>query len=353
MKIPTRHNQVSVFLSASMQKEKDMKKILLIATGGTIASSTTDCGLAPELTSEELLSCVPEVKEFCDVDAVQLFNLDSTNMCWRQWLRVSETIAEQYDKYDGFVVTHGTDTLAYAASTLSYLIQNNRKPVVLTGAQKSVCDRDTDGRRNLYEAFAYAADDRACGTHVVFDGRVIVGTRARKTRTKSFNAFSSIDYPEAAVFKDKRLVFYIDESPEYGVPVFYNQLCPDVIAIRLTPGMNPAIFDYISTHYKGVIIESFGVGGIPYYEDDSFSEKIGVLLKADVRIVMTTQVPHEGCDMAVYRVGYLIKHRYNLLEASDMTTESILAKMMWALAQTGSEEEFKALFSVPVGKDRL
>lgn len=330
-----------------------MKKILLIATGGTIASSRTDSGLAPALTPGELLSCVPEVAEFCRADTVQLFNLDSTNMCWREWLRIAETIAERYDDYDGFVVTHGTDTLAYASSTLSYLIQRNRKPVVLTGAQKSVCDRDTDGRRNLYEAFAYAADGRACGTHVVFDGRVIAGTRARKTRTKSFNAFSSIDFPEVAVFRDKRLAVYIDESPEYGVPVFYHALCPDVIAVRLIPGMNPAIFDYIGTHYKGVVIESFGVGGIPYYDDDSFAEKIGGMIAAGVRIVMTTQVPHEGSDMDIYRVGHLVKHRYNLLEASDMTAESILAKMMWALAQTGSEQDFRELFSTPVGKDRL
>lgn len=159
-----------------------MKKILFIATGGTIASAKTENGLTPAITSEELLNAVPQVKNLCAVDTVQPYSLDSTNMCWKQWIHVAEIIRDSYAKYDGFVIAHGTDTLSYAAATLSYLIQKNEKPVVLTGAQKSIEVPDGDARRNLFEAFVYATDARACGTHVVFNGHVTLQAPAPEKR---------------------------------------------------------------------------------------------------------------------------------------------------------------------------
>ena len=168
-----------------------MKKILFIATGGTIASAKSENGLTPALTSEELLSAVPEICTLCTVDTVQPYSLDSTNMCWRQWVHLAEIIRDGYEKYDGFVIAHGTDTMAYAAATMSYLVQGNLKPIVFTGAQKSIEVPDGDARRNLFEAFAYAVDDRACGTHVVFNSHVIAGTRARKTHSKSCLLYTS------------------------------------------------------------------------------------------------------------------------------------------------------------------
>lgn len=330
-----------------------MKKILFIATGGTIASAKTENGLTPAITSEELLNAVPQVKNLCAVDTVQPYSLDSTNMCWKQWIHVAEIIRDSYAKYDGFVIAHGTDTLSYAAATLSYLIQKNEKPVVLTGAQKSIEVPDGDVRRNLFEAFVYATDARACGTHVVFNGHVIAGTRARKTHTKSFDAFSSIDFPDIGVFYDKKLLCYIDERPECPGAVFYDKLVPEILSIRVIPGMDPSVFDYITAHCRGVVIESFGVGGIPYYGDNAFEEKIAALMENGVRVVITTQVPHEGSNLSVYRVGHIIKEKYRVLEASNMTTEAVIAKMMWALAYSETREEFEKLFCTPVGKDQL
>lgn len=325
-----------------------MKKILLIATGGTIASLPSDTGLSPELTSEELLKSVPEIGTFCTVSTLQLFNLDSTNMSYREWIKIAETVEREYDNYDGFVVTHGTDTMAYAAATLSYLIQGNGKPVVLTGSQKSIADRDTDARNNLKNSFLYACSERACGVKLVFDGKVILGTRARKTRTKSFNAFSSVDYPAIGVFSGNRFISYIEETRS-GVR-FYKNLDPSVFLLRLIPGMRTDIFGYLSHHSKVVVIESFGVGGIPYYENADFAAGLEKLILAGVKVIVTTQVPHEGSDMSVYRVGYKIKQKYELIEAFDMTTECVIAKSMWALAQNG---DFKTLFSTPVSRDIL
>ena len=124
----------------------------LIATGGTIASRHTAEGLAPRITPEELLSYVPDVASFCSIDTVQPINLDSTNIRPEHWLLLANLIEEHYSRYDGFVICHGTDTLAYTASALSYLIQRTSKPIVLTGAQRSIDEDTTDAKVNLLDA---------------------------------------------------------------------------------------------------------------------------------------------------------------------------------------------------------
>lgn len=330
-----------------------MKKILLIATGGTIASKPTSAGLAPQISSEEILSYVPEAAELCSITTLQLFNLDSTNINYLHWQKIARCLQQNYDLYDGFVITHGTDTMAYSVAALSYLIQNSRKPIVFTGSQKSIYEKDTDARNNLLNAFIYAADDRACGVHLVFDGRVILGTRARKTRTKSYNAFSSIDYPEVAIFRDHRLIYYVEEHISQSVPDFYTELNPRVFVLKLIPGMNAEIIHYLQQHYDALIIESFGVGGVPCYKDECFLEAIQQFLAAGKTIVMATQVPHEGSDMEVYQVGYHLKEKFELIEAYTMTIESALTKLMWILTQTQDREQIRSYFYTPVQKDIL
>ncbi len=329
-----------------------MKHILLIATGGTIASMQTETGLSPAITSEELLRYVPEINEICKISTHQIFSLDSTNMRPENWLELSRLIKKEYANYDGFVVTHGTDTMAYASAMLYYLIQNSKKPIVLTGAQVPINARDTDARENLADAFRYAADDGACGVHVVFDGKIIAGTRARKTHTKSFNAFSSIDYPKIGFIRSGKVHYYIRETA-VGEPIFCDDIDPSVIVIKLIPGMSADIFDFVAQNYRAVIIESFGVGGLPYYNSDEFAGKIELLIENNVRVIVTTQVPHEGSDMSVYQVGLRIKQKYELPEAYDMTTEAVVAKTMWALARTSTAAEFRTLFLTPVGNDRV
>ena len=326
-----------------------MKHILLITTGGTIASAESENGLVPSLASEQLLSHVPEVGNICKVSTVGLYNLDSTNMRPEYWLEISRYIRKVYDDYDGFVITNGTDTMAYAASMLHYLIQNSKKPIVLTGAQIPIEKRDTDARDNLTDAFRYAADEFACGVHIVFGDKIISATRARKTRTKSFNAFSSIDYPEIGFVRGE-VKYYIRERIDEKVR-FYDEIDSSVIVVKLIPGMSADIFDYIADRYHAVIIESFGVGGLPYYENDEFVEKIEKLIEKGVRIVITTQVPHEGSDMGVYQVGLRIKQKYELPEAYDMTTETVVAKVMWALPQCKTATEFSKIFNTPIGND--
>lgn len=328
-----------------------MKKILFLATGGTIASCPSAAGgLAPAITSQELLSFVPELAQLCQIDAVQLCSLDSTNVGPEQWLSMVVTIRDAYDRYDGFVIAHGTDTMSYTAAALSYLIQNSAKPVVLTGSQKSIYNRDTDARNNLYRAFLYACSPAAWGVQLVFDNKVILGTRARKTRTKSFNAFSSIDYPETAAFRDLRLVPFL-RRPEMPPVQFYERLDPNVFVLRLTPGMRADIIPLLIPYYRALVIESFGVGGLPGGERGEMFSALQHWCRSGRLAVFTTQVPHEGCDMAVYEVGRAVLELPGVMEAGDMMPEAVAVKLMWALGQSADREKVMELFETPVQWD--
>ena len=330
-----------------------MKKILLIGTGGTIASDVTEDGLAPELTSEQLLNHLPAISSICDVECIQLLNLDSTNMRPEHWLDMVRCIRENYDRYDGFVITHGTDTMGYTAAALSYMIQKSPKSVVLTGSQKSIYNRDTDARNNLWRAVAYACHPDAWGVQIVFDNKVILGTRARKTRTKSFNAFSSIDYPETAMFRDRRLIQFLQRPAEYTHAVFSTALDPNVFVLRLVPGMRADIIPMLEGRYRALVLESFGVGGLPGGDDGAMFAAVRDWCGAGHLAVFTTQVPHEGSDLAVYEVGRAAKALPGVLEAHDMTPEATAVKLMWVLGQTTDRAEAEKLFLTPVQWDIL
>ena len=330
-----------------------MKRILMLATGGTIATLDKGHGLSPAITSEEILSHVPAVGELCQVEAIQLMNLDSTNGGPGHWLEMAAAIRARYDEYDGFVLTHGTDTMAYTAAALSYLIQDSPKPIVITGSQKSIALNDTDARRNLYNSFLYAVDRDSHDVSLVFDGRVILGTRARKERSKSFNAFSSVDYPERAVIRDGRLIRYLAPRPyAYGAePTFYDRLEEKVLLLTLIPGMGAEALELLKDSYRAVILQSFGVGGLPGGGNGPLAKAVAGWLEAGKTIVMMTQVPYEGSDMAVYEVGQQVKERFQLMEAYNMTLEAATAKLMWVLGQTGAPARVRELFYRPVQFD--
>lgn len=327
------------------------KRILMLATGGTIASRESGQGLAPAITSEELLGYVPGIGELCRVETVQLMNLDSTNVGPSHWLSMARAIEAHYRDYDGFVVTHGTDTMAYTAAALSYLIQRSPKPIVLTGSQRSICMENTDARMNLYNAFLYAAAEGSRGVSLVFDGKVISGTRARKERTKSFNAFSSVDYPELAIIRDGRLIRYLAELDYRDGPEFFHRLEERVLLLTLIPGMGADALSALRDSYQAVILQSFGVGGVPGGGSGPFARAMEDWLRAGKTIVMMTQVPYEGSDMAVYQVGYQVKEKYQLMEAYNMTLEAAATKLMWVLGQTRDSEEVRRLFYQPVQWD--
>ena len=324
-----------------------MKRILLIGTGGTIASEITDSGLAPGLTTQQLLGYIPGIDRMCHVDCMQLLALDSTNITPDHWRMIVRCIREHYDIYDGFVITHGTDTLAYTAAALSYMIQDCPKPIVLTGAQKPIGFDSTDSKMNLTDAFQCAKEDLP-GISIVFDHKIILGTRAKKTRSKSFSAFSSINYPELGVLRDGVLLRFIRQECS-ELPVFYEELDTNVSLMKLVPGMGREVLDFLFAKNDAVVVESFGVGGVP--EAGGFYDCIREWKDKGKFVVLTTQVENEGSDLGVYHVGHRLKNDLAVMEAYDMTTEAVLAKLMWILARTKRPEDVMRQFYTPVAMD--
>ena len=364
--------------------EGRLPRILIIATGGTIASTDEGDGLTPTLSGEDLVAFVPELARIAQIDVVQPMNLDSTNVAPDDWLRMVRIVRESYDAYDGFVLTHGTDTMAYTAAGLAYLIQNSSKPIVLTGSQLSMADPATDAKRNLRDAVRYAADPVAHGVVVVFCGKVIEGTRARKQRTRSFDAFESVNVPPLRVLDDgdgegeahadapagagepagapaaesdvpdgafDASAQRVAEIPDG--PTFYDQLNQRVFVLKLVPGLSQHVFAALADDYDALIIEAFGLGGIPDQRPNTLSGVVDVWLDAGKSIVITTQVPEEGSDPTVYEVGRTFAQKDGVLLAGDMTTEAAFAKMMWVRAQTSDPACIRELFYRPVQHDRI
>ena len=331
-----------------------MKKILMIGTGGTIASTQTEFGLAPGLTPADILSYIPAVRQVCEVDSIQVCNLDSTNVTPEHWRMLARSVEERYGAYDGFVICHGTDTLAYTAAALSYMIRNSSKPIVITGAQKPIQMDVTDARTNLLDSFIYAADDESQNVNIVFDGKVIAGTRAKKERAKSYDAFSSINFPYLAVIQEGMIVRYIKEPP-CGEPVCFSYDMKDsVYVLKLIPGMHASILPYLFMHYDCIVIESFGVGGIPNTLVQEFYREMKEWEGKGKYVVMTTQVANEGSNMTVYEVGKRVKQDFKLLEAYDMTLEAVITKMMWLMGKSAADyEDMKKSFYTEINHDIL
>jgi L-asparaginase len=330
-----------------------MKKILLLATGGTIASKKTTEGLVPQSVPEELLSFVPDYERYCHIQTRQILNIDSTNIQPEDWITIAVAIQEEYENYDGFIVTHGTDTMAYTAAALSYLIQNPQKPIVLTGSQKPIEAVITDAKKNLLDSIRFAADSYVKGVYVVFDGKAIVGTRARKVRSKSFQAFESINYPVAAFIDDNRITHYFEEKSGNEKTNFWQRLNPRIFLLKLVPGIEPDILDYIGEHYDGVVIESYGVGGIPFNTKRNFLDKLEMMDRKGKIVVIASQVMLEGSDAGVYEVGIrAINHEY-VFQAFDMSVEAAIVKLMWITAETKDITEIKKKFYTKINNDIL
>ena len=214
------------------------------------------------LSSDDFLDYMKEFEDVCELVPYEVCSIDSTNMEASWWLKLAGLIQKNYTLYDAFLICHGTDTMAYTAAALSYLIQNSVKPIVLTGAQKSILQEITDARKNLHDSIRCALDDRSRDVMLVFDGKIIAGTRAKKTATFSYNAFSSINFPVLGQIHDNTVVYYIQKDI-CGPVRFFNRMDRKVFLLKLTPGMSTEIIPHILSVYDCIIIEGFGVGGLP------------------------------------------------------------------------------------------
>lgn len=322
-----------------------MKKILLLATGGTIVSKPGADGLQPQAEPSELMCVLEELRRYYVIDYQVILNLDSSNIQAEEWQIIARSVYAQLENYDGIVITHGTDTMAYTASMLTFMLENLNKPVVLTGSQMPIGLPLSDARSNLATAFA-AVDHEVLGVSVAFNHKIISGSRAVKVRTLGFDAFESVNLPELGAFFADGVHLC---SPRIPKPkkacILRDQLCNDVFLLKLIPGTNPKIFDALGAmNYRGVVLEAFGAGGLHFIRRDLLS-KIQKMVENGIAVVVCSQCLYESSDFSIYEVGRKMLAT-GIIQSRDMTTEAAVTKLMWALGQTDDLDEVRRIFGI-------
>lgn len=318
-----------------------MAKILLITTGGTITSIKEDNYLEPS-NSKIIIDALNNIDNTNDYNLIELFTLDSTNIQPEEWQKLAETIANNVYKYDGIIVTHGTDTMAYTTSMLSFILQNPPLPIVFTGSQLPIYDPLTDAYSNLRYALAMAKS-KVNGIFLAFNRKIILGCRAVKVRTSSFHAFESINLENVASIDARGLTFNykIDNNKPF---IYKNKIETNVFLLKLTPNLEPKIIDLlIDLNIKGLVIEAYGAGGISFIRRN-FLEHLKKFKDLNIPICVCSQCLYEESNFHIYEVG---KKALDLgvIEAFDMTSEACVTKLMWVLGQTNSLKEIKKYFA--------
>ncbi|HML66783.1 MAG TPA: asparaginase [Clostridia bacterium] len=318
-----------------------MKKLMILSTGGTIACTQTAEGLIPTLSADDILTYAPEAKKLGEIETRTILNLDSSNIQPEEWRLIAGAVFSCLADYDGIVILHGTDTMAYTASMLSFMLQNVNKPVVITGSQLPVGHPQTDAKANLRDALITAASG-ICGVFVVFDRQIMLGCRVAKVRTTSQNAFESINRLPVGRVRFGRVRLIAPPKPPEAKPALDDAIEPNVFLLKLIPGTRPEVVDDIARlGYRGVVIEGFGLGGLHCLRRNLL-EGIQNLMDANVAVLLTTQCRYEPSDPAVYETGRLALE-LGIMQAYDMTSECAVTKLMWVLAHATTSEDVRRM----------
>ncbi|MCI6850609.1 MAG: asparaginase [Clostridiales bacterium] len=319
----------------------DKKNILLLTTGGTIASKPGGQGLEPQ-RSDVMERELEQLRTYYRITVRDLICLDSSNITPEEWQLIARHIYEDRAGFDGVVVSHGTDTMAYTASAVTFMLPNIDIPVVFTGSQLPLADMLSDGPENLRTAFAMAASGHP-GVFLAFDRKVMLGCRAVKIRASGFSAFESVNARYAAQVTNRGLAVDTSVLPvPGGPPRLADALSQNVFLLKLTPGLNPAVFDVLAAMgYKGIVIEAFGLGGVNVLHKGLRGIRRAV--EDGISVVVTTQCLYDSSDLRVYQVGNQLLD-LGVIQGRDMTTEAAMTKLMWALGQNMNPEQVKDLF---------
>lgn len=304
------------------------KRVILLTTGGTISSAMGDGRGGAGEFADELARTFPS----CSFEWRSVMDIDSSNMEPEEWPVIARAVFDGLSDHDAAIVTHGTDTMAYTSSALSFMLRNLTKPVVMTGSMIPYGHPCSDAVQNLHAA-AEAAISGIRGVTVAFGSQVINGTRAVKTKALSIDAFESVNAPPMAQISagGTKVSSSSTSLIEPSSPVMLDcSLCTNVSLIKIMPGTDPRIITSLpSFGVRGVVIESFGAGDVHSIRRD-LPAAVREIREAGVVVVVKSQCLHDGVDLSKYETGRMLRG-LGVIPAADMTTEAALTKLMWAL----------------------
>jgi L-asparaginase len=329
-----------------------MKNILLLQTGGTIAMHI-ESG-EPELDSEKwgdlLQNEIPELAEIASLSVEKVFFEDSSDVNRHHWKLLTETLSEKYDRFDGFVVLHGTDTMAYTASALSFAMRNIAKPVIFTGSQVPMSNIRSDARRNLVNAVELATLPIP-EVAICFNDHLYRGNRSTKMSIGDFDAFASPNYPLLAEIGIDITLSETLLQPD-GKPVFSPGFDDSVYVVKLHPNLNPEFLQCSALKKaKVLIIEAFGSGNFPMKGDYNLLPFVEECRQRGTHVILTSQAAYDSVDLQLYASGREAE-KLGALSAGDMTMEATITKAMYLLGNGFADGEFNSQFMTNLAGER-
>lgn len=318
------------------------KKLLLINTGGTFSSVPSEKGLAPGIDLEEIMRTIGPIGEGHTFELKDYASLDSANITPEDWVAIANLVAAAREDCDGVVIIHGTDSMSYTSSMLSFMLQNIEIPVILTGSQLPLRAPLTDAIDNLRCAITAGLSGMLRGVYTVFHQKLILGCRTSKVRTVSFNAFESVNYPLIGEFNAFGMQVLKEplRRASFQLSLEYSE---NIAVLKIFPGMHADIFRYLyDKGCEGVFVEAFGLGGVPFLHNNIL-EEIDRASSKGMSILVGSQCRYEGSNLDVYETGLRVQESGGI-PVFDMTQEATVTKLMWALGRSKAREDVRKTF---------